>query len=270
MSSQGLTDEKTKDCVTVNDYPTNKCEGSEYLHPTSKTSVSSEHEHLHDMHNDFSVIGSTSSGNDRNIPIYLNDEITKIQRNGTIPKKIQLNKLNDMAYDNGTPSQIDNDCSEIYQVINKDTGDVYDIRDLDNLKPASSIGSCYAITSGEDNINHNPKSIRTSARESKFDKFRFHNTSKNKKKTDAESITLIDEKIAIHNGPVWVMEFSNCGRYLATGGKTGTILLWTLFKTKQHHIPTSGEKPLVASYSKKNKIISVSILAFKNSIMHPT
>jgi len=184
MSSQGqithLTDEKAKDCVTVNDYPTNKCEGSEYLHPTSKSSVSSEHEHLHDMNNEFSVIGSTSSGNDRNIPIYPNDEITNTKR--TIPKKVPLNKLNDIAYDNNTPSQIDNDCSEIYQVINKDTGDVYDIRDLDNLKPASSIGSCYAITSGEDHIDHNPKSIRTSARESTFDKFRIHDTSKNKQK----------------------------------------------------------------------------------------
>ena len=37
---------------------------------------------------------------------------------------------------------------------------------------------------------------------------------------------LISSKKHAHEGPIWIMKFSPCGKYLASAGEDGKILVW--------------------------------------------
>lgn len=46
-------------------------------------------------------------------------------------------------------------------------------------------------------------------------------------------MTLITSKKHAHKGPIWVMKFSLCGKYLATAGKSGIIYIWRVLPENQ-------------------------------------
>lgn len=133
-----------------------------------------------------------------------------------------------------------------YKIVNKDTGEVIDIRDFDAVFASQQYtlfptreeiqnGKLDEMASqGSDEQEARPKSIlrgfgsvfrRPSGSAHSADDGSIHVTANKKEQPYFQGLRL-GQTLQSHNGPVWVMKFSVDGHYLATAGQDHVVLVW--------------------------------------------
>ncbi|GMH94275.1 hypothetical protein TrST_g13695 [Triparma strigata] len=166
--------------------------------------------------------------------------------------------------------------TEKYKMIDKDTGKVFDIRDLDEVidstqysliptkeeiirrkeegEGADSDGEGSAAGARKKSVKGFLKGFKNAITSEKTSE-PIHSNSvpvKSSKKDVSEfgdlvQLTSIPPSVA-HSGPIWVMKFSKDGRYLATGGGDKLVKVWEVRRKP----PSASESE--KSKKKKNKI----------------